>query len=79
VLYTQTVVTLWYRAPEILLGDRKYTTQIDLWSIGCILAELLTGEVLFKGDNENRQIQKIYDICGAPDESQWPGFTKLKL
>jgi serine/threonine protein kinase len=52
--YTYKVVTLWYRAPELLLGQSNYTSQIDMWSIGCIFAELLTGEVLFKGDTEYR-------------------------
>eukprot|EP01084_Bolivina_argentea_P285290 489201_1 len=54
--YTNYVVTLWYRAPELLLAYDKYSTPIDIWSIGCILAELLTGNVLFPGDGEFAQI-----------------------
>lgn len=47
--YTPTVVTLWYRAPEILLGNDKYSKQIDMWSVGCIFAELLLRDPLLKG------------------------------
>ena len=66
--YTHRVVTLWYRAPELLLGMTNYSLQIDMWSIGCIFAELATGEVLFKGDSEYRQMEKIYELCGSITE-----------
>ncbi len=65
--YTNKVVTLWYRAPELLFGSSMYTEQIDIWSVGCILAELLTREILFKGDKEARQVELILDLCGEPD------------
>jgi serine/threonine protein kinase len=50
--YTNNVVTLWYRAPELLLGKRKYTFSIDMWSVGCIMAEIIIGKPLFKGNKE---------------------------
>lgn len=78
IYYTNKVVTLWYRAPELLLGSTNYTTQIDMWSLGCIFAELLTGEILFKGDKEPRQIELIYEICGSPDKETWPEAEKLE-
>lgn len=52
--YTVNVVTLWYRAPELLLGKKNYSTQVDMWSLGCILAEFLCGDNLLKGDGEVR-------------------------
>ena len=78
VYYTNKVVTLWYRAPELLLGSTDYSTQIDIWSLGCIFAELLTGEVLFKGDKEARQLEIIYEVCGSPDKINWPEVEKLE-
>ena len=77
-MYTNKVVTLWYRAPELLLGMRKYTSQIDMWSIGCILLEFLTGENFLKGDSDYRQMEKIYELCGNPNEQNWPDVTKLE-
>lgn len=50
--YTSEVVTLWYRPPDILLGNEQYNSMIDIWSIGCIFAEMVTGKPLFKGKNE---------------------------
>lgn len=75
--YTQLVVTLWYRAPELLLGAKKYSTAIDMWSLGCIMAELLTKEPLFPGKSEIDQLNKIFKILGTPNKSIWPGFVDL--
>ncbi|KAG7954305.1 hypothetical protein I3843_11G010000 [Carya illinoinensis] len=75
--YTPIVVTLWYRAPELLLGGKQYSTAIDMWSVGCIMAELVAKEPLFKGKNEIDQLGKIFQILGAPNEKIWPGLTKL--
>ena len=75
--YTQVVVTLWYRAPELLLGERVYGTAIDAWSLGCIFAELLAKEPLFQGKNEADQTEKIFALLGAPDERVWPGHATL--
>jgi cell division cycle 2-like protein len=71
------VVTLWYRAPELLLGTKQYSTAIDMWSLGCIMAELLAKEPLFNGRNEFDQLNKIFRILGTPNETIWPGFSKL--
>ncbi|KAK1326901.1 Cyclin-dependent kinase G-2 [Acorus calamus] len=75
--YTHLVVTLWYRAPELLLGVKEYSTAIDMWSLGCIMAELLAKEPLFSGKTEIDQLDKIYRILGTPNERIWPGFAKL--
>ncbi|KAL1366647.1 hypothetical protein AAHE18_03G374700 [Arachis hypogaea] len=75
--YTHLVVTLWYRAPELLLGSKQYSTAIDMWSLGCIMAELLSKEPLFNGKTEFDQLDKIFKILGTPNETIWPGFSKL--
>ncbi|KAK4753623.1 hypothetical protein SAY87_001727 [Trapa incisa] len=75
--YTHLVVTLWYRAPELLLGAKQYSTAIDMWSLGCIMAELLSKEPLFNGKAEFDQLDKIFKTLGTPNETIWPGFSKL--
>jgi len=76
--YTHEVVTLWYRAPEVLLGSRHYSTSIDMWSVGCIFAEMvMQGAPLFPGDSEIDQIFKIFRILGTPNEENWPGVSQL--
>ncbi|OVA15389.1 Protein kinase domain [Macleaya cordata] len=75
--YTHLVVTLWYRAPELLLGEKQYSTAIDMWSLGCIMAELLSKEPLFNGKTEFDQLDKIFRTLGTPSETIWPGFSKL--
>ncbi|KAB2609161.1 cyclin-dependent kinase G-2-like [Pyrus ussuriensis x Pyrus communis] len=76
--YTPLVVTLWYRAPEILLGAKQYSTAIDMWSVACIMAELLAKAPLFSGKDEIEQLDKIFKTLGTPDEksglSKLPGF-----
>ncbi|KAK4221244.1 kinase-like domain-containing protein [Podospora fimiseda] len=74
---TQLVVTLWYRAPELLLGATKYNSAIDMWSIGCIFGELLTREPLLQGKNEVDELTKIFELCGIPTEESWPSFRRL--
>jgi len=61
-----------------LLGSKEYGTQIDMWSMGCIFAELLINEILFKGDKEPRLLELIYKLCGSPDPTNWPGCDKLR-
>ncbi|KAI1484837.1 kinase-like domain-containing protein [Biscogniauxia mediterranea] len=73
--YTHEVVTLWYRAPEILLGGRQYSTGVDMWSVGCIFAEMCTRKPLFPGDSEIDQIFKTFRLLGTPTEEIWPGVT----
>jgi len=75
--YTHEVVTLWYRAPELLLGARKYSTAIDMWSLGCIMAEFLAKEPLFPGKSVLDEIDKIFKTLGTPNEKIWPDFVKL--
>ncbi|KAG9147254.1 hypothetical protein Leryth_017995 [Lithospermum erythrorhizon] len=65
------------RAPELLLGSKQYSTAIDMWSLGCIMAEMLAKEPLFNGKSEMDQIDKIYRILGTPNDTIWPGFSKL--
>jgi cell division cycle 2-like len=74
---TQLVVTLWYRAPELLLGVEDYDFEIDIWSVGCIFAELLTREPLFFGKNEVDQLSRIFALLGTPTKDSWPGFKSL--
>lgn len=71
------MVTLWYRAPEILLGAADYSTPVDVWSAGCIFAELVTKRPLFNGENEIDTIKKIFRLLGTPTEEIWPGFSQL--
>lgn len=75
--YTHEVVTLWYRAPEILLGTKTYSTPVDVWSIGCIFAEMANHRPLFPGDSEIDQLYKIFQVMGTPDEERWPGVSHL--
>ncbi|XP_072492478.1 cyclin-dependent kinase 10 isoform X1 [Notamacropus eugenii] len=76
---TPKVVTLWYRAPELLLGTATQTTSIDMWAVGCILAELLAHKPLLPGSSEIHQIDLIVQLLGTPNENIWPGFSKLPL
>lgn len=75
--YTHEVVTLWYRAPEVLLGQMRYGTPIDVWSLGCIVAEMATATALFPGDSEIDTIFKIFRLLGTPTNEVWPGVTTL--
>jgi cyclin-dependent kinase 2 len=75
--YTHEVVTLWYRAPEILLGQQRYSTPVDIWSIGCIFAELVNKRPLFPGDCEIDELFRIFRTLGTPDENVWPGISQL--
>lgn len=74
---TNRVITLWYRPPELLLGTTRYGPAVDMWSVGCIFAELLHGKPIFPGKDEPEQLNKIFELCGAPDESNWPGVSKI--
>ncbi|KAK9292231.1 hypothetical protein L1049_020194 [Liquidambar formosana] len=68
---TSRVVTLWYRPPELLLGATDYDVGVDLWSAGCILAELLAGKPIMPGRTEVEQLHKIYKLCGSPSDEYW--------
>lgn len=75
--YTHEVVTLWYRAPDVLMGSRNYSTPVDIWSIGCIFAEMVTGKPLFPGQNDEDQLDKIFRLLGTPTVHSWPDILKL--
>ena len=76
--FSAEVVTLWYRPPDVLMGAQVYTTSIDIWSAGCIFAELAAGgRPLFPGSDVDEQLKRIYKVTGTPNEKTWPGITKL--
>jgi len=75
--FTHEVVTLWYRAPDVLLGSRNYSTQVDIWSVGCIFAEMVTGRPLFPGNSEQDQLHKIFRALGTPTLKSWPTIVEL--
>ena len=78
--YTRNVVTLWYRAPELLLGATSYSgPDIDLWAVGCVFAELLLKRPLFDAKTELEQLSQIFHILGLPTEDRWPGFFLLPI
>lgn len=76
-VYTHEVVTLWYRAPEVLLGAHRYSTPIDIWSIGCIFVEMITRKPLFHGDSEIDQLFRIFRTLGTPTPGIWPEVAVL--
>ncbi|XP_044475072.1 cyclin-dependent kinase B2-2-like [Mangifera indica] len=75
--YTHEILTLWYRALEVLLGSTHYSTAVDMWSVGCIFAELVTKQALFPGDSELQQLLHIFRLLGAPNEEVWPRVSRL--
>ena len=72
--FTHEVVTLWYRAPDILMGSKDYNTSVDIWSVGCIFAELVTKRPLFPGKNDEDQLNKIFKMRGTPAPDEWAGI-----
>jgi serine/threonine protein kinase len=68
---TNEVVTLWYRSPELLLGSSKYNESCDIWSIGCIFAEMINNRPLFMGKNVSEQLDNIFNITGSPEINEW--------
>lgn len=75
--YTHEVVTLWYRAPDVLLGSRKYSTPVDIWSVGCIFAEMANGRPLVAGTSEADQLDRIFRLLGTPTVQDYPGIVDL--
>ncbi|XP_073464449.1 cyclin-dependent kinase 12 isoform X7 [Aquarana catesbeiana] len=75
--YTNKVITLWYRPPELLLGEERYTPAIDVWSCGCILGELFTKKPIFQANQELAQLELISRLCGSPCPAVWPDVIKL--
>ncbi len=77
--YTNRVVTLWYRPPELLLGERNYGPPVDLWGAGCIMAEMWTRSPIMQGNTEQHQLTLIAQLCGAITPESWPGVENLEL
>ncbi|EOD10204.1 hypothetical protein EMIHUDRAFT_444655 [Emiliania huxleyi CCMP1516] len=75
--YTHEVVTLWYRAPDVLMGSRKYSTPVDIWSVGCIFGEMASGRPMFPGCSEHDQVMRIFKVLGTPTEETWPSMIDL--
>jgi cell division cycle 2-like protein len=75
--YTPLVYTLYYRAPELLLGAKIYSPAVDMWAIGCIMAEFVTMQVLWPGQGEIDQLNRIFALLGTPNDRIWPGYSNL--
>uniref|UniRef100_A0A6S9B9I0 Cyclin-dependent kinase 2 homolog n=3 Tax=Ditylum brightwellii TaxID=49249 RepID=A0A6S9B9I0_9STRA len=75
--YTHEVVTLWYRAPDVLMGSRRYSTPVDIWSVGCIFAEMANGRPLIAGTSESDQLDRIFRLLGTPTIADYPGIIDL--
>jgi CTD kinase subunit alpha len=75
--YTNRVITLWYRPPELLLGATAYGPAVDIWSIGCIMLEMVTKKPLFPGTDEIDQLTRIWEIMGSPTRETWPNVKDL--
>ena len=74
-LFTHEVVTIWYRAPELLLGATEYSIAVDMWSVGCIFFEICKMKPLFYGTQEIEIINKIFTELGTPNDDIWPGYS----
>jgi len=74
--YSNEVVTLWYRPPEVLLGLTEYSSHIDMWGVGCIFYEMATGRPLFPGSTVEDELQLIFKVLGSPTEETWPGISQ---
>lgn len=77
--YTNRVVTLWYRPPELLLGDRNYGPPVDMWGAGCIMAEMWTRSPIMQGSSEAQQLLFISQLCGSFTTDVWPSVESLEL
>lgn len=76
--YTNRVITIWYRSPELLLGETQYGPAVDIWSAACVLVEIFTRHAIFPGDGgEINQLEKIYAILGTPNRAEWPGLVDM--
>jgi serine/threonine-protein kinase BUR1 len=75
--YTNCVVTRWYRPPELLMGDARYGCAIDLWGVGCIMGEMWTRRPILCGSSDADQLDKVWELCGTPDDDIWPGWREL--
>ncbi|OWK16708.1 hypothetical protein Celaphus_00011763 [Cervus elaphus hippelaphus] len=73
--YSNEVVTLWYRPPDVLLGSSEYSTQIDMWGVGCIFFEMASGRPLFPGSTVEDELHLIFRLLGTPSQENWPGVS----
>lgn len=77
--YTNRVITIWYRSPELLLGETQYGPAVDIWSAACVLVEIFTRHAIFPGDGgEINQLDKIYNVLGTPTVQDWPGIVDMQ-
>lgn len=76
---TPTVVSLWYRGPELLFGSSTYTSALDMWAVGCVFGELLSNKPLLPGKSEPQMMELIVKLLGTPNETIWPGFSSLPV
>jgi len=74
---THEVVTLWYRAPDVLLGNQQYGSAVDMWSVGCIFVEMMTGSPPFAETSELMQLKRIFSVMGTPSVQSWPSIVDL--
>jgi len=74
--YSNEVVTLWYRPPDVLLGSTEYSTPIDMWGVGCIFYEMASGRPLFPGSTVEDELHLIFKVLGTPTENNWPGISR---
>lgn len=76
--YTNRVITIWYRSPELLLGETQYTAAVDVWSAACVMVEIFNRTAIFPGDGtELSQLDKIYNVLGTPSRQEWPGLADM--
>jgi CTD kinase subunit alpha len=76
--YTNRVITIWYRSPELLLGETQYTAAVDVWSAACVMVEIFSRHAIFAGDGtELSQLDKIYNVLGTPNRQDWPGLVDM--
>ena len=76
--YTNRVITIWYRPPELLLGETQYGPAVDVWSAACVFMEMFTRKAVFPGEGgELSQLEKVYNVLGTPSRSEWPGIVEL--
>ena len=76
--YTNRVITIWYRPPELLLGETQYGPAVDIWSAACVMIEIFTKHAIFPGDGgEINQLDKLYNVLGTPTKSEWPGLVEM--
>lgn len=76
---TNNVVTLWYRPPELLLGERNYGPPVDMWGVGCIMGEMWTRRAILPGLSEHKQLLYISELCGSINSKVWPKVVSLEL